>query len=134
MNRPWVGDLEPDPDADVWAEYDEEQQGPLDSEANRDEYPSGFFWNCCGKHADEDEPCMTGKHVGSVGQKRGRYDDNQDSGSDEDEDEDNDDESEDYESEEFEEDDAGVEPANGARLQDVQEEEESYDEDEDDED
>lgn len=59
------GELEPDDD--FWAE-DPNPYLDLDSQENRENFPEGFFWNCCGVHGDENEACMTGRHISS--QKR----------------------------------------------------------------
>jgi len=74
-----VGELEPDYDGDFWADTDQEE---IDTPENRRDYPEGFFWNCCGKHGDENEPCVVGRHFPAPGQgaKRGRHEDNTDSG------------------------------------------------------
>lgn len=73
------GSLEIDYDADVWADvYDKDIQGgmEIDTEENREEFPGGFFWDCCGKHGDEVGGCCTGSHVAAGGGiKRTRFDD-----------------------------------------------------------
>ncbi|KAJ7471200.1 hypothetical protein B0H11DRAFT_1374731 [Mycena galericulata] len=35
-------------DENVWVEYSEIDQGPIDSKENRKLWPQGFFWDCCG--------------------------------------------------------------------------------------
>jgi len=82
------GKLEPDYESEIWADHDESIHGPVDSDASRKAYPEGFFWNCCGRHGEEDEPCMQGRHVAPSYMKRGRFDDNGDSGSGEDDEDD----------------------------------------------
>ncbi|KAF5647523.1 uncharacterized protein FTJAE_1579 [Fusarium tjaetaba] len=55
------GELEPDYDADIWADHDENCHGTIDTESMRVEYPEGFVWNCCDKPGDEDG-CYHGRH------------------------------------------------------------------------
>lgn len=54
--------MEPDYEADAWIDHDERCHGTIDSEFCREEYPEGFFWDCCGIRGDENKPCVRGPH------------------------------------------------------------------------
>lgn len=60
------GDLEPDYDG-FWEDlegYNEDKDGPIDTEEMRRRYPQGFFWDCCGKKInDAAGGCRTGAHI-----------------------------------------------------------------------
>lgn len=86
-------------DSIIWADTDEDYHGPIDTEENKQQFPEGFEWSCCGtngadsyKHedvssdgedADEDPEdrvarlgrgCCLGRHVELDNkQKRRRY-------------------------------------------------------------
>lgn len=65
-----TGELEPDYEADVWADHDENCHGIIDSEAMRMEVPEGFVWDCCNKLGHR-PGCTIDKH--DVYGTRGRY-------------------------------------------------------------
>ncbi|KAI6510509.1 hypothetical protein MCOR03_003187 [Pyricularia oryzae] len=72
------GDVEPDYDG-FWEDledFDEENDGPIDTDEMRRRFPQGFFWDCCGKKlSDQGSGCRTGSHVArSAGSmKRSRF-------------------------------------------------------------
>lgn len=64
------GSLVLDPEADdVWADWDEPTFGPHDTDENRDEWPEGFTWTCCG--GDGAGPgCARGPHLAVRGEHK----------------------------------------------------------------
>ncbi|KAJ8131878.1 hypothetical protein O1611_g1742 [Lasiodiplodia mahajangana] len=67
------GELDPDYESDVWADHDENCHGVIDCDENREEYPEGFVWSCCGKLGYRGG-CTRGRHSADSGQ-RGKYGD-----------------------------------------------------------
>lgn len=55
------GELEPNYDASIWSNYDEESLEFIDTDENRADIPEGFEWTCCGKVGYEEE-CKTGEY------------------------------------------------------------------------
>ena len=55
------GELEVDDENDFWADHDEDCHGTIDTPEMREEYPEGFFWNCCDKPGTA-EGCTRGRH------------------------------------------------------------------------
>ncbi|KAM7212607.1 hypothetical protein V8F06_012028 [Rhypophila decipiens] len=55
------GELEPDHDADIWADHDENCQGEITADNFGKSHPEGFIWTCCEKPGDE-EGCKLGRH------------------------------------------------------------------------
>ncbi|PWY90689.1 hypothetical protein BO70DRAFT_376559 [Aspergillus heteromorphus CBS 117.55] len=51
---------EPEPDDDFFAGHDERTWRDIDTPENREEYPQGFIYECCGKNGEE--PCTTDWH------------------------------------------------------------------------
>ncbi|KAJ6452803.1 hypothetical protein C8R45DRAFT_1193505 [Mycena sanguinolenta] len=49
-------------DEDVWYEYSEIDQGPIDSKVNRKERPQGFYWDCCGLQL-QSAGCLKSEHA-----------------------------------------------------------------------
>ncbi|KAK3935500.1 hypothetical protein QBC46DRAFT_358212 [Diplogelasinospora grovesii] len=78
------GVMEPDYDADIWADHDEDCHGTIDSDEMREEYPEGFTWTCCEKIGTK-RGCKLGFHQSNPEKsKKGCYENgNGDSGSDE---------------------------------------------------
>ncbi|KAK7756636.1 hypothetical protein SLS62_001473 [Diatrype stigma] len=56
-----VRELEVDDDNDFWADHDEDCHGTIDTDEMREEFPEGFFWNCCDKPGTA-EGCTRGRH------------------------------------------------------------------------
>ncbi|KAH8908893.1 hypothetical protein BR93DRAFT_966919 [Coniochaeta sp. PMI_546] len=56
------GHLNVDYEADVWTDW-YDNDGDLDTEHNRREYPDGFKWDCCGGQGEGDKGCKRGRHV-----------------------------------------------------------------------
>ncbi|KLU82145.1 hypothetical protein MAPG_01222 [Magnaporthiopsis poae ATCC 64411] len=80
------GELEPDLECGLWDEHtmDPSAWGPIDTPENIQEHPEGFYWDCCGKRAD-DAGCQIDYHVStefseSGGVKRSRLDGGVDGG------------------------------------------------------
>ncbi|KAI0782515.1 hypothetical protein BC629DRAFT_1594287 [Irpex lacteus] len=50
------GELEVNPDAYVWTDWDEynDYYGPMNTKRNRREFPEGFAWDCCGGDANSE--------------------------------------------------------------------------------
>ncbi|TLS29255.1 hypothetical protein PpBr36_00025, partial [Pyricularia pennisetigena] len=79
------GDVEPDYDG-FWEDledFDEENDGPIDTDEMRQRFPQGFFWDCCGKKlSDQGSGCRTGYHMvrsgGSMKRSRVSVDDTPD--------------------------------------------------------
>jgi hypothetical protein len=59
-NADTIGDLEVNYEA--FEDWDEDCHGPMDSKANRRDYPENFIWNCCDKDGLA-EGCEQGEHV-----------------------------------------------------------------------
>ncbi|TLD11879.1 hypothetical protein PspLS_11322 [Pyricularia sp. CBS 133598] len=72
------GDVEPDYDG-FWEDledFDEENDGSIDTDEMRQRFPQGFFWDCCGKKlSDQGSGCRTGYHMARSGgsMKRSRF-------------------------------------------------------------
>ncbi|EGO58118.1 hypothetical protein NEUTE1DRAFT_117062 [Neurospora tetrasperma FGSC 2508] len=68
-------EMEFDENSSIWADYDENCFGVMDSEENRrnPDTLGGFVYPCCNKRADEAEGCKLGYHR-AVDGKRGRFD------------------------------------------------------------
>eukprot|EP00746_Dinoflagellata_sp_MGD_P165909 gnl/MRDRNA2_/MRDRNA2_95459_c0_seq1.p1 gnl/MRDRNA2_/MRDRNA2_95459_c0~~gnl/MRDRNA2_/MRDRNA2_95459_c0_seq1.p1 ORF type:complete len:290 (+),score=54.34 gnl/MRDRNA2_/MRDRNA2_95459_c0_seq1:125-994(+) len=60
LSRHHPGKLEVDWQSEYWADHDEGCHGPIDTNANRQEFPDGFRWSCCDKLGDEDG-CVSGE-------------------------------------------------------------------------
>ncbi|KAH7384146.1 hypothetical protein DE146DRAFT_739771 [Phaeosphaeria sp. MPI-PUGE-AT-0046c] len=48
-----TGDLEVIEDSDVWADHDEACHGPMNTEANQQDFPDAFYWDCCDRGGDQ---------------------------------------------------------------------------------
>ncbi|KAI6366478.1 hypothetical protein MCOR25_005125 [Pyricularia grisea] len=64
------GEVEPDYDG-FWEDledFDEDNDGPIDTDEMRQRFPQGFFWDCCGKKlSDQGSGCRTGSHMARNG-------------------------------------------------------------------
>lgn len=81
-----LGELEPDLECGIWDDHtmDPNVWGPIDTPENIREHPEGFYWDCCGKRAD-DAGCQIDYHVStefsdSGSAKRSRLDGGVDGG------------------------------------------------------
>ncbi|OJD38694.1 uncharacterized protein BKCO1_4000200 [Diplodia corticola] len=68
---PCLGECDVDWDSGFWDDTDDDIFGPIDTDENREEYPEGFVWTCCGGQADA-EGCKRGFHKQRGGAKRAR--------------------------------------------------------------
>ncbi|KAH9926836.1 hypothetical protein B0H21DRAFT_894972 [Amylocystis lapponica] len=60
-------------DYNKWPDWDEDVHGPMDTSANRAEYPENFTWTCCRQDGTV-EGCQEAEHVsGGPGKKRARH-------------------------------------------------------------
>ncbi|KAL8297612.1 hypothetical protein RB597_007300 [Gaeumannomyces tritici] len=80
------GELEPDLECGLWDDHVENPDvwGDIDTRENIREHPEGFYWDCCGKRAD-DSGCQADYHTsadfsGSSVAKRSRLDGSADGG------------------------------------------------------
>ena len=56
-----VGEIEVD--EGEWDDWEERTHGSIDSAENREEYPKGFAWDCCGEKLDSKKlGCVKGPH------------------------------------------------------------------------
>ncbi|KAM7183279.1 hypothetical protein V8F33_013695, partial [Rhypophila sp. PSN 637] len=98
------GELEPDHDADIWADHDENCHGGITADSFGKSHSEGFIWTCCEKPGDE-EGCKLGRHEENPElnkRRRDFYDQSKDDEEDEEDDEEEDDEEEDDEEEDDE--------------------------------
>lgn len=67
-----IGELdEMDDEGDCWVDWDENCHGRIEDQ--KDEYPEGFLYSCCGRTGDL-EGCRIGTHVEKKDfSKRARY-------------------------------------------------------------
>ncbi|KAF8173252.1 hypothetical protein K438DRAFT_1981095 [Mycena galopus ATCC 62051] len=49
-------------DEDIWSEYYESERGPIDSKDNQEEYPQGYYWDCCGLRLNS-AGCLKTEHA-----------------------------------------------------------------------
>lgn len=54
--------MEIDWDGDFWADHDEDCHGRIEDQ--KDEFPEGFNWSCCGSSGEE-PGCAVGHHKSS---------------------------------------------------------------------
>ncbi|KAM0755261.1 hypothetical protein T439DRAFT_377602 [Meredithblackwellia eburnea MCA 4105] len=55
------GECRVDWESDVWYDWDEDCNGPMDTPEHRFEWPQGFVFTCCER--DGDDPCKRARHV-----------------------------------------------------------------------
>lgn len=60
----WTGELDQDFDASIWGtlDWEDERDGPQDSEESREQFPDGFVWSCCQRRGDAEFGCKRGPH------------------------------------------------------------------------
>ncbi|KAF8813394.1 hypothetical protein BYT27DRAFT_7206780 [Phlegmacium glaucopus] len=56
---------------DSFSDWDENSQGPMNTESNRRNYPECFQWTCCGE-MELSSGCVRGEHRPAVARKRKR--------------------------------------------------------------
>jgi hypothetical protein len=61
INLTCKGELEVDYDNDTWADHDENFHGPIDTPANRRQFPETFTWSCCDAQGAALD-CKTSRH------------------------------------------------------------------------
>ncbi|CAI6340737.1 unnamed protein product [Periconia digitata] len=64
-----AGDLEPDYEAEFWADHDEDCHGVIDSDELRKEYPEGYTWSCYEQRGDVGEFCEHGPHEPTIAKR-----------------------------------------------------------------
>ena len=58
-----TGEIEVDYSGSVWDDWKVHIYGSIDTDENREEYPNGFAWDCCGVRLDSDNlGCLKGPH------------------------------------------------------------------------
>ncbi|TFK46101.1 hypothetical protein OE88DRAFT_1812118 [Heliocybe sulcata] len=70
MEEERASDIEPD-DEEGFVDWDENCHGPMDTPANRKQYPENFIWTCC-QEVSLADGCVQGVHSGSKARKRAR--------------------------------------------------------------
>lgn len=67
-----TGYVELDCDSVAWYDWDQDQQGRMDTPMNREQLPEGFKWSCCGGTYKECDGCEEDAHL-EVSRKRRRF-------------------------------------------------------------
>lgn len=62
------GELEVDDEGDFWADHDEDCHGLIDTEEMREQFPEGFFWDCCNEVGTA-PGCTKGHHYAVEGKR-----------------------------------------------------------------
>jgi hypothetical protein len=58
--------MEMNDEASIWDEWEDWRDGDMDDPKNKEQYPEGFVYPCCGKDGNADG-CMVGRHVSRTG-------------------------------------------------------------------
>ncbi|KAI0976272.1 hypothetical protein F4678DRAFT_416527 [Xylaria arbuscula] len=57
------GDMEENPESSLWDDWEDWREGDPDSEEYKEEYPEGYFWDCCDQPGDS-VGCARAPHEG----------------------------------------------------------------------